>query len=104
MKDLIISFSAIFVVVIIICVIFKPKEIHYPCGIYEVRASDGAHFYQEPNHSSCNFGYVANSKNIKVSKVSDNWGYVASYINCGEKKTGWVDLTYCKLVKPDPMD
>lgn len=72
----------------------------YSTGTYQVNTSSGVNVRNGAGTNYSKLGAATNGTQFKVTKVSGDWGY--GTIKCTNgNKTGWVCLTYTKLISTD---
>ncbi|MDE5945784.1 MAG: SH3 domain-containing protein [Oscillospiraceae bacterium] len=72
----------------------------YSTGTYQVNTSSGVNVRSGAGSGYSKLGAATNGTQFKVTKVSGDWGY--GTIKCTNgNKTGWVCLTYTKLISAD---
>ncbi|MDE5946510.1 MAG: SH3 domain-containing protein [Oscillospiraceae bacterium] len=72
----------------------------YSTGTYQVNTSSGVNVRNGAGANCSKLGAATNGTQFKITKVSGDWGY--GTIKCTNgNKTGWVCLTYTKLVSAD---
>lgn len=83
--------------------IIQPVVSHaagYSTGTYKVNTSSGVNVRSGAGSGYSKLGAATNGTQFKVTKVSGDWGY--GTIKCTNgNKTGWVCLTYTKLISAD---
>lgn len=70
-------------------------------GTYKVADHNGAWVYFEANSYSGTSGYANVDTEFKVDEIKTRWGHTKEIICNGQKNNGWIDLTFCKLIKKE---
>ena len=73
----------------------------YSTGTYKVNTSSGINVRSGAGTNNSKVGAATNGTKFNITKVNGDWGYTKSIKCTNGTKSGWVCLTYTKLISAD---